>query len=140
MPTQDDHQNLQIANAQADARFWTVMSEVQAAQITGLRGTAEHATAAAASAEPAAAETAEKARAAAARLAKAERGEAVGPVPPPMTRADWLRALRWTEADAAHAERLAEIDSCPLLRGGHLGRGLVPSISRRASRRNLAYA
>ena len=51
-----------------------------------------------------------KARAAVERLARAERGEDVGPVPPPITRADWLRALRWTKSDAAHAERLAEIN------------------------------
>ena len=64
MPTQDDHQTAQLASARADAGFWATMSDVQADQITGLKGVAAKAAANAASAEPAAAEAAEKARAA----------------------------------------------------------------------------
>ena len=110
MPTQDDHQAAQLANARANAGFWTTMSDVQADQITGLKGVAVKAAAAAASAEPAAAVAAEKARTTADQLARAERGEDVGPVPPPMTRVAMLRLLGWTEADAAHPGRLAQID------------------------------
>ncbi len=44
------------------------------------------------------------------RLAKVERGVDPGTVPRPMTRAEVLQAVGWTEADARHAGRLIRID------------------------------
>jgi hypothetical protein len=108
MPTQDDHQTVQLDRAKAHARLWTMLSEGQADQIAGLKGVAAKA-AAATSAEPAAATAAEKAAAAVEQVAKVERGEDVGLIPPPMTRAALLRMLGWTEAHAAHAVRMAHI-------------------------------
>ena len=99
---------MQLAHAQADARFWETLEDMQAGDAEGhkaLLATAQQATAAR---EPLAAGTVAKAQAAKNRLVRVEQGEAIA-VPAPMTRADMLRISGMTEAQAQHCVRVSEI-------------------------------
>ena len=109
MPTQDDQQAVQLQHAQADARFWDTLAEMQAERIEGNKGLLATAQRAIAEGEPLAADTAAKAQTAKDRLARVEKGEAITGIPAPMTRADLLRISGMTEAQAQHCERVAGI-------------------------------
>jgi hypothetical protein len=109
MPTMDDHQAVQLERAQADARFWETLADMQTGNveehkqllITVQRTIAERG--------PLAADTAAKAEAAKVRLERLEKGEAVAGIPAPMTRADLLRISGMSEAQMLHCQRVAAI-------------------------------
>jgi hypothetical protein len=100
---------VQLAHAQADARFWQSLADGYAEQIEGnkkLLGTAQKAMT---EREPLAADTAAKAQAAKDRLARVEKGEDVAGTVPPLTRKDMLRITGMTQAEAQHCECMAAI-------------------------------
>ena len=109
MPTMDDHQAVQLERAQADARFWESLAEMQTSDVEGHKELLATVQRAIAAREPLAADTAAKAQAAKDRLARVEKGEAVAGIPAPMTRADLLRISGMTEARLRHCERVAGI-------------------------------
>ena len=107
MPTQDDQQTVQLERAQADARFWESLAEMQTSDVEGHKALLATVQRAIAEREPLAA----KAQAAQDRLARVEKGEAVAGIPAPMTRADLLRISGMTEARLQHCERVAGISA-----------------------------
>jgi hypothetical protein len=109
MPTMDDHQAVQLERAQAHARFWETLADMQADQIEGNKALLASAQRAIAAGEPLAVDTAAKAKAAKDRLARVEKGEAVAGIPAPLRRADLLRISGMTEAQLQHCERVAGI-------------------------------
>ena len=105
----DDHQAVQLERAQADARFWESLAEMQTSDVEGHKELLATVQRAIAAREPLAADAAAKAQAAKDRLARVEKGEAVAGIPAPMTRADLLRISGMTEAQLRHCERVAGI-------------------------------
>ena len=87
----DDHQAVQLERAQADARFWESLAEMQTSDVEGHKELLATVQRAIGAREPLAADAAAKAQAAKDRLARAEKGEAVAGIPAPMTRADMLK-------------------------------------------------
>jgi hypothetical protein len=109
MPTLDDRQAVQLERAEADARFWETLADVQTSDVEGHKELLTTVQRAIAELEPLAVDTAAKAEAAKARLARVEKGEAVASIPAPMKRADLLRISGMTEAQAQHCQRVAGI-------------------------------
>ena len=109
MPTLDDRQAVQLERAEADARFWETLADVQTSDVEGHKELLTTVQRAIAELEPLAVDTAAKAEAAKARLARVEKGEAVAGIPAPMKRADLLRISGMTEAQAQHCQRVAGI-------------------------------
>jgi hypothetical protein len=109
MPTPDEQHAVQLENARADARFWQILSGMQAEDIEAHKKLLASTQRAIAEREQTAAETAARGQASDDRLARTEAGEAVA-VPPPMTRKDMLRISGMTEAEARHCVQVHEID------------------------------
>jgi hypothetical protein len=108
MPTMDEHQAVQRDHAEQDVKFWQQLTEAQADDIAGHKGLLATTERAIAEREKAHAETTARAQAAEDRLVRVEQGEAVA-VPRPMTRAEFLRAMGMTEAQAQYCIAIAEI-------------------------------
>lgn len=77
MVTPDEQRQLQRKNAEADAGFWSDMSEMNQEQADGHKGLAAMAQKASVKSEAAAAEATARAEAAKERIAKIDRGESV---------------------------------------------------------------
>jgi hypothetical protein len=106
MPILDDRQAVQLERAEADARFWETLADMQTSDMEGHKELLTTVQRAIAEREPLVVDTAAKAEAAKARV---EKGGAVAGIPAPMRRADLLRISGMTEAQAQHCQRVAGI-------------------------------
>ena len=112
----DEQRALQLANAEADERFWLSLRDMNEAQAEGHKGLAGTAEASAANLQTAAADAAAKAAAAKDRAERIKRGE---DVPGGLHSAviDMKRILReagWTARDIEQAQMLAMLSESEL--------------------------
>ena len=105
---------LQLANAEADARFWATMQGMNEEQTAGNKGVIAQAERQVAAFQSAATTAAGRAAIARERIERLQRGEDLeGGLGKPMTGKDMERMLReqgWTDSDFRHAEHLSELE------------------------------
>jgi hypothetical protein len=113
MVTIDEQRTLQRENAEADARLWEGLRDMNAEQAEGHKEIAAKSARIAADAEKGAAEAAARAATAKDRLDRLAKGEDVsGGLRKPMTREDMEKILKeagWTAADTRFSGKLAEL-------------------------------
>jgi hypothetical protein len=113
MVTADEQRALQLDNAKDDARLWSAMQDLHAAQVEGHKDLVATAERVIADNQAAAAKAGERTQAASERIARIERGEDVsGGLDRPKTPAEFdaqLIAAGFTRADLRHMSTLAEL-------------------------------
>jgi hypothetical protein len=110
MVTLDEQRELQKETAEADQRFWSMVRDAQAATAQDHEALGKKIEHTVAESRRAAAEADAKAALAKQRLDALARGEAIdGGFEKPMSRAEMLAALGWTERDARRAALLVDV-------------------------------
>ena len=111
MVTADEQRALQEENAKADERFWSRLRDMYAEKVEGEKGLLVSTERAIAASQASMAEADDKIAAVKERLERLCRGEAVaGGFGKPMTSAEMMKAIGWSESDMRRAALLAAID------------------------------
>jgi hypothetical protein len=109
MPTQDEQCEAALECARSDARFWEGIGGAQAGTAKEMQEIADTTARTAAKNEKAAADAAAKAKAAQERAERIERGEEIGTISKPLTRAEFIAASGMTHQQVRQCELIAEI-------------------------------